>query len=125
VAVRVLIVDDHDDVRFLIRAIIEDASDDVVVVGEADGVRAALESIDELDPDVVVLDAVMPVVSGIEAAPMILARRPAQKILLCSALVDEEVRAKAEEAGITDCVSKDDMDAIPGIAFRLARDSAP
>ena len=120
-----LIVDDHEDVRFLIRAIIEDATEDVVVVGEADGVRAALESIDALDPDVVVLDAVMPVVSGIEAAPMILARRPAQKILLCSALVDEEVRAKAEEAGITDCVSKDDMDAIPGIAFRLARDSAP
>jgi DNA-binding NarL/FixJ family response regulator len=125
VAVRVLIVDDHEDVRFLIRAIIDDADDDVVVVGEADGVRAALESIDALDPDVVVLDAVMPVVSGIEAAPMILARRPAQKILLCSALVDEKVRAKAEQAGITDCVSKDDMDAIPAIAFRLARDSGP
>jgi CheY-like chemotaxis protein len=119
VAVRVLIVDDHDDVRFLIRAIIEDAAEDVVVVGEANGVRAALESIDALDPDVVVLDAVMPVVSGIEAAPMILARRPAQKILLCSALVDEDVRAKAEQAGITDCVSKDDMSAIPGIALRL------
>ncbi|HEX5620469.1 MAG TPA: response regulator [Solirubrobacteraceae bacterium] len=124
-AVRVLIVDDHEDVRFLIRAIIEDAAENVVVVGEADGVRAALESIDALDPDVVVLDAVMPVVSGIEAAPMILARRPGQKILLCSALVDDEVREKADQAGITDCVSKDDMEAIPGIAFRLARDSGP
>lgn len=120
-----MIVDDHEDVRFLIRAIIEDATEDVVVVGEADGVRAALESIDALDPDVVVLDAVMPVVSGIEAAPMILARRPQQTILLCSALVDEEVRVKAEQAGITDCVSKDDMEAIPTIAFRLARDSGP
>jgi two-component system chemotaxis response regulator CheY len=123
VAVRVMIVDDHEDVRFLIRAIIEDAAEDVVVVGEADGVRAALESIDALDPDVVVLDAVMPVVSGFEAAPLILARRPEQKILLCSALVDEDVRAKADKAGITDCVSKDDMEAIPGIALRLARDS--
>jgi CheY-like chemotaxis protein len=125
VAVRVMIVDDHADVRFLIRAIIEDAAEDVVVVGEADGVRAALESIDALDPDVVVLDAVMPVVGGIEAAPMILARRPAQKILLCSALVDDAVRAKAERAGITDCVSKDDMEAIPAIAVRLARSSGP
>jgi CheY-like chemotaxis protein len=125
VAVRVMIVDDHEDVRFLIRAIIEDAGDDVVVVGEADGVRAALESIDALDPDVVVLDAVMPVVSGIEAAPMILARRPGQKILLCSALVDEEVREKAEQAGITDCVSKDEMELIPGLALRLGRDSGP
>jgi two-component system, NarL family, response regulator DevR len=125
VAVRVMIVDDHEDVRFLIRAIIEDADEDVVVIGEADGVRAALESIDDLDPDVVVLDAVMPVVSGIEAAPMILARRPEQKILLCSALVDDDVRAKADRAGISECVSKDDMEAIPGIAFRLARDSGP
>jgi DNA-binding NarL/FixJ family response regulator len=122
---RVMIVDDHEDVRFLIRAIIDDADEDVVVVGEADGVRAALESIDELDPDVVVLDAVMPAVTGFEAAPMILARRPDQKILLCSALVDEEVCAKAGDAGISECVSKDDMAAIPAIALSLARGSGP
>jgi DNA-binding NarL/FixJ family response regulator len=122
VPVRVMIVDDHADVRFLIRAIVEDADEDVVVAGEADGVRAALESIDAVDPDVVVLDAVMPVVSGIEAAPMILARRPDQKILLCSAMIDDEVREKAERAGIADCVSKDDMEAIPALAIRLARD---
>jgi two-component system, NarL family, response regulator DevR len=120
-----MVVDDHEDVRFLIRAIIEDADEDVDVVGEADGVRAALESIDALDPDVLVLDAVMPVVGGIEAAPMILARRPAQKILLCSALVDDEVRAKADQAGISECVSKDDMEAIPAIALTLARGSGP
>jgi DNA-binding NarL/FixJ family response regulator len=120
-----MIVDDHEDVRFLVRAIIDDAVEDVVVVGEADGVRAALESIDELDPDVVLLDAVMPLVSGFEAAPMILARRPAQKILLCSALVDDEVRARADEAGITECMSKDDLDAIPWIALSLARNSGP
>jgi DNA-binding NarL/FixJ family response regulator len=124
-AVRVMIVDDHADVRFLIRAIIDDADEDIVVAGEADGVRAALEAIDELDPDVVVLDAVMPVVSGIEAAPMILARRPDQRILLCSALVDDEVRGRADRAGISECVSKDDMEAIPAIAVKLALDNAP
>jgi DNA-binding NarL/FixJ family response regulator len=116
-----MIVDDHSDVRFLLRAIIDDSDEDVVVVGEADGVRAALEAIDDLDPDVVVLDAVMPVVSGLEAAPMILARRPGQKILLCSALVDDEVRERAERAGIAACVSKDDMEAIPRLAAELAR----
>jgi CheY-like chemotaxis protein len=120
-----MIVDDHADVRFLIRAIIEDSGEDLLVTGEADGVRAALESIDSVDPDVVVLDAVMPVVGGIEAAPMILARRPEQKILLCSALVDEEVRERAEQAGITACVSKDDMDDIPVVVISLARDGAP
>jgi DNA-binding NarL/FixJ family response regulator len=117
-----MIVDDHADVRFLLRAIIDDADDDVTVVGEADGVRAALESIDQLDPDVVVLDAVMPVVSGLEAAPMILQRRPGQKILLCSAIVDDDVRERAERAGIATCVSKDEMEEIPRVAVALARD---
>jgi CheY-like chemotaxis protein len=115
-----MIVDDHADVRFLLRAIIDDSGDDVVVVGEADGVRAALESIDALDPDVVILDHLMPVVGGIEAAPMILARRPGQKLILCSALVDDDVRERAAAAGIAECVSKDDIDAIPAVALRLA-----
>jgi DNA-binding NarL/FixJ family response regulator len=120
-----MIVDDHSDVRFLLRAIVEDSSEDIEVAGEADGVRAALESIDAVDPDVVVLDAIMPVVGGFEAAPMILARRPGQKLLLCSAHVDDEVRERAEAAGIAACVSKDDMESIPGVAVRLARGSAP
>jgi CheY-like chemotaxis protein len=115
-----MIVDDHADVRFLIRTIIEEAGDGVVVAGEAEDVRSALESIDAVDPDLVVLDAVMPVLGGLEAAPMILARRPGQKILLCTGLVDDDVRTRAEQAGITDCISKDDIEAIPAIAARLA-----
>jgi CheY-like chemotaxis protein len=120
-----MLVDDSSDVRFLLRAIIEDSAEDVEVAGDADGARAALESIDALDPDVVVLDAVMPVVGGIEAAPMILARRPGQRLLLCTAYVDDGVRARAEAAGIAACVSKDDMEAIPRVAVKLARDSGP
>ena len=115
-----MIVDDHADVRFLLRAIIDDADHDVAVAGEADGVHEVLESIDAVDPDVVVLDALMPVVGGIEAAPLILARRPEQKILLCSALVDDDLRDRAEVAGIAACVSKDEMEAIPRIAVELA-----
>jgi CheY-like chemotaxis protein len=120
-----MIVDDSADVRFLLRAIIDDADAELVVAGEADGARAALESIDAIDPHVVVLDHMMPVVGGLEAAPMILARRPDQTLILCSALVDDEVREKAAAAGIAACVSKDDMDAIPELVLRLGRDSAP
>jgi CheY-like chemotaxis protein len=120
-----MLVDDSGDARFLLRAIFEDSPEDVEVAGEADGVRAALESIDAVDPDVVVLDAMMPGVGGLEAAPMILARRPGQKLMLCSAYVDDELRDRAEAAGIAAWVSKDDMEAIPGVAVRLARDSAP
>jgi two-component system invasion response regulator UvrY len=118
-----MIVDDNAEVRFLIRAIVDDAdgTTDVVVAGEADGVRSALESIDQIDPDVVVLDALMPVVGGLEAAPMILARRPGQTILMCSAFVDDDLRAKALAAGVAACVSKDDLEAIPRLAAELAR----
>jgi CheY-like chemotaxis protein len=120
VPVRLMIVDDHADVRYLIRAIVADAGGDVEVAAEADGARAALETIAAVDPDVVVLDAIMPVVDGFEAAAMILERRPAQPIVLCSALVDDEVRHRAERAGIAACLSKDEFDAIPQVARRLA-----
>jgi two-component system invasion response regulator UvrY len=121
-----MIVDDNADVRFLIRAIVDDADGalDVEVGGEADGARAALESIDQIDPDVVVLDAVMPIIGGLEAAPMILARRPGQKILMCSAFVDDELRASALAAGIAACVTKDDLEEIPRLAAELARGQA-
>ncbi|MGH2946379.1 MAG: response regulator [Solirubrobacteraceae bacterium] len=118
--VRLMIVDDHAAVRYLIRAVVEDAGDEVVIAGEADGAQAALDSIDAVDPDVVVLDALMPVVDGFEAAPMILARRPDQRILLCSALVDDHVLERASRAGIAACLSKDDFSAIPRVARELA-----
>lgn len=118
--VRLMIVDDHESVRELLRAIVDDAPEDVVVSGEADGAQTALEAIDGIDPDVVILDAMMPEVSGLEAAPLILERRPGQKILLCSALVDADVCDRAERVGIAACLSKDDLGAVPRVAFELA-----
>ena len=118
--VRLMIVDDRESVRELLRAIVEDAPEDVVVSGEADGAAAALEAIERVDPDVVVLDAMMPEVSGLEAAPLILELRPGQKILLFSAIVDTEVCDRAERVGIAACLSKDDLEAVPRVAFELA-----
>jgi CheY-like chemotaxis protein len=118
--VRTLVVDDHADVRFLIRTIVADAGVGVEVVGEADGADAALAQLDALAPDVVVMDARMPRVDGFEAAPLLLARRPGLPILLCSALVDDEVRRRAAAAGIRDVLSKDQFDEIPGVVLRLA-----
>jgi hypothetical protein len=62
----------------------------------------------------------MPLLGGMEAAPLILERRPGQRLILVSALVDDAVREHAAAAGIAECVSKDDIDAIPRIALRLA-----
>jgi CheY-like chemotaxis protein len=119
-AVRTLIVDDHADVRFLIRTIVQDAGPPLEIVGEADGAEAALERLDALAPDVVVLDARMPRIDGFEAAPMLLARRPDLPIVLCSAWVDDDVRRRAEEAGIRAVLSKDRFDDIPAVVLELA-----
>jgi CheY-like chemotaxis protein len=118
--VKILVVDDHADVRFLVRVILGDSEEDVAFAGEASGAHEALNALDSVDPDVVVLDALMPGVDGFEAAAMLLARRPGLPILLCSAIVDDEVRTRAQAAGISACLSKDDFDAIPRVALELA-----
>ena len=119
-SVRALIVDDHADVRFLIRTIVADAGLPVEVVGEADGVETALEQLAALRPDAVVLDARMPRVDGFEAAQRLLERRPDLPIVLCSAFVDDEVRRLAAAAGIRVVLSKDQFEEIPRTLLELA-----
>jgi two-component system, chemotaxis family, protein-glutamate methylesterase/glutaminase len=119
--VRTLIVDDHAGARFLIRAIVTDSGADVEIVGEADGAEAALERLEALgEVDVVVLDARMPRVDGFEAAPLLLARRPGLVVVMCSAIVDEEVRSRAFSVGAVDVVSKDRLDSLPEAVLRAA-----
>ena len=118
--VRVLVVDDHADVRFLVRAILDDAAPAVAYAGEAATAREAVAAVEALEPDVVVLDARMPAVDGFEAAAMLLALRPGLPILLCSAIVDDEIRERAAAAGIAACLSKDHFEAIPRVALELA-----
>jgi CheY-like chemotaxis protein len=118
--VRVLVVDDHADVRFLVRTLLRDAGPPLEVAGEAAGADEAVRALERLEVDVVVLDARMPVVDGFEAAGMLLSRRPGLPILLCSAIVDDEIRERAEAAGISACLSKDHFEAIPRVALELA-----
>ena len=119
--VRVLVVDDHADVRFLVHAILEDAAPDVAYAGEAATAHEAVAAVEALEPDVVVLDARMPGVDGFEAAAMLLALRPGLPILLCSAIVDDEIRGRAAASGIAACLSKDHFEAIPRVVVDLAR----
>ena len=112
-----LIVDDELDMRMLVRLVIEMANNGLSIVGEAaDGVEA-LQVWRDLDgppvPDVVILDNRMPELSGLEVAEQILRERPAQLIVLYSAFLDDNVRAKARELGITMCVSKHDLEKPP------------
>ena len=98
--VRVLVVDDHADVRFLVRAILGDAGPDVTYAGEAAGASEALDALERTDPDVVVLDARMPGVDGFETAALLL-RAPARAAdpAVLGARRRRDPAARAQEAG--------------------------
>ncbi len=86
--IRVLLADDHALVRQGIRQFLE-AADDIVVVGEAADGAQAVRLVEELEPDVALLDVQMPGTSGIEAMRQIKARFPAVRALVLTAFDDD------------------------------------
>ena len=98
----------------MLRLIIERA-DDVVVAGEAASGSEALELVDECDPLVVVIDDMMPDMSGIDVASQMRAKRPNQLVILCTAYVDQAVLDRARTAGVTDCLAKEDLRQLPAV----------
>jgi DNA-binding NarL/FixJ family response regulator len=82
---RLLVVDDDPDYRFLVRtALRTDAA--VEVVGEAASAAAAIDKATELQPDLILLDVVMPRTDGLAAVPAIRAAAPEAIVILASAL---------------------------------------
>jgi two-component system response regulator YesN len=119
VAIPVLVVDDMDDMRTLVRFVVELANEGLKMAGEASSGLEAIELVEELDPAVIVLDELMPGLRGLETAERILARRPNQPIILFSAYLDDEMQDAALRLGITACMSKSDYLRLPD-AIRAA-----
>lgn len=69
-AINVIIVDDHAVVRAGIRMLIE-SDEDLKIIGECENGQAAVEMVQELSPDVVLMDVTMPVMDGVEATRVI------------------------------------------------------
>ena len=120
-SIELLLVDDDPDIRMLLRMWVEDTPEDIVVVGEAAGALDALALLDELDPDVILVDARMPAIDGFEAAEMILARRPWQKLVMYTGGIGHELSEKALAAGFAACVPKDDYARLPAIIAEVAQ----
>lgn len=101
---RVLICDDAEFMRTLLRDTLERA--DFVVVGEAVNGKEAVEKYKELKPDIVTMDIVMPVKSGIDATKEIMAYDQKARVVMCSALGQEILVMDAIEAGAKDFIVK-------------------
>ena len=103
---RVMLVDDHAVVRQGLRTFL-DLQDDITVVGEAkDGVEA-LQVVHELEPDVVLMDLVMPRMDGIETVRRMKALRPHIQIIVLTSFGDDQKVFAAIRAGATGFLLKD------------------
>jgi len=116
---KTLIVDDDEDMRLLLRIMISGANHGLEVVGQAASGEEALVLRRNLDLDVIVLDQQMPGLTGVEAAERLLAEDPDLPIVLYSAFLDPDIRARAEQVGIRHCVTKGDVPTLIGALREL------
>lgn len=118
---RVLLVEDHIVVRQGIRALFSDEPD-LEIVGEADDGRAALQSVSELEPDVVLMDISMPGLNGIEATRQIRQDYPEVKVVVLSMHSNEEYVFQVLRAGASGYVLKqsDSSEVLTAIRAALA-----
>lgn len=101
---KILIVDDALFMRNMLREIFVKAGWEVV--GEAGNGVEAVEKYQELHPDLVTMDIIMPLKSGIEALQEITGRDPEARVIMCSALGQESLVLEAVQAGARDFVVK-------------------
>ena len=94
---RVLIVDDHSLFRDGISSLLEAAG--FVVVGQAGDGRAAVKQVEQLHPDLVLLDIHMPVMNGLEALKQIKANNPSTRVVMLTVSEDENDLLSAIQSG--------------------------
>ena len=118
--IRVLIVDDHPVVLQALQEWLGRVKS-VTVAGACNSAAEALACLADLSPEIVLLDANMPQISGLEAVPMIKQRSPAVRVVVMS-LSDALVATARRIALVDGVVHKEQlMDEFPSLARRLCR----
>src|SRR6202140_999938 len=102
---QILIVDDSPMVRRMVRTSVE-AKTDWQVCGEAENGEVAIRMVEELNPDLVVLDLSMPVMNGLEAARHIAVNAPNTALLMDTMQDSGQLLKEAEDAGINEFITK-------------------
>jgi DNA-binding NarL/FixJ family response regulator len=99
-AIKVMIVDDHNLVREGLKAVFSQG-DEIEVVGEAGSGEQAIEMVDQVKPDVILMDISMPGMNGIQATKAIRDKHPDSKIVILTMLDQEGYVYEAIKAGAT------------------------
>jgi len=105
-SIKVILADDHSLVRAGIRSLILNIPG-VEVIGEADNGRDAIKLIDELNPDLVLLDIAMPELNGLEVVARISKEFSDTKVIILSMHTNEEYVVQALRSGASGYLLKD------------------
>ena len=103
--IRVFLTDDHTILREGIRTLLQKVTD-IEVVGEAGNGREAVTKIEQLVPDVVLMDITMPVMSGLEATRQIKQKYPQVKVLILTIHETNQYLSQMLQAGASGYVVK-------------------
>jgi len=122
--IRVVIVDDHELVRSGLESTLL-LFDDIELVAQAGSGEAAVRACEEAQPDVVLMDLVMPGMTGMEATREILTRCPAARVLALTSFSDEELIEGALRAGAIGYLTKNISGAQLATAIRGASAGVP
>ena len=117
--IRLVLVDDQPGIRQGLRMLLT-LEPDITVVGEANNGREAITLVQQLVPDVVLMDVEMPVMDGIEAAAVMRAGAPQSAVIMLSIHDDGATRARADAAGAAAFVNKNGAFEVLVVAIRQA-----
>lgn len=96
--IKIMIVDDHPMMRDALKMAFT-GEEDLEVIGEAQDGAEALQLLETLQPDVILMDLLMPNLSGVEAIAQIVEMNPKAKVLVLSSMEDEDRIVSAIQAG--------------------------
>lgn len=108
-SIRVLLADDHAVLRAGLRALLN-GEPNIIVIGEAGNGRETLEQVHLLQPDIVVLDLMMPEVKGIDIIDQLVQEYPHTRILVLTMHADTEYIRRVAMAGASGYVLKSSAD---------------
>jgi DNA-binding response OmpR family regulator len=100
---KILVVDDEDDVRLFLQDFLSEREFQVFSAGSGE---EALEWMDKEQPDIVLLDLMMPGIDGIECLERIKQKYPKTNVIMITALNDENRISRAKKLGVCNYILK-------------------
>jgi DNA-binding NarL/FixJ family response regulator len=122
--IRVLIVDDHAVFRAALRMLLQ-RENEIEVIGDVENGRAALQFAENHEPDVIVMDAVMPGLNGIDATRQLKKRLRKVKVVMLTGVTDEDQLREAIRAGASGYITKHSQEMELLLAIRTVHRGNP